>query len=214
MDGVIGRKDFYPVPCVSPITRFVEALTGKAHYDLSIHYACGMASYIFKDGEKLIPITKFVDIEGLFEYLKEKTDQLDRGKSRVLVSFDMLLKLRSFIDDKNKPKGLNLPRILYHAFLKHDYRALGVFHHKTIFIGLMHFQDLYNYDIQRVQRCAIHYALPDGRIVPFCAFNVIPNKYRDETHKKYGIPIPEWEKKNHRKLSDDFYHRNNINSNN
>jgi 7,8-dihydro-6-hydroxymethylpterin dimethyltransferase len=33
----------------------------------------------------------------------------------------------------------------------------------------MHFMDLYNYDVERVKRCVIHYAAPNGLIYPFCA---------------------------------------------
>ena len=35
----------------------------------------------------------------------------------------------------------------------------------------MHFMDRYNYDIERVQRCCIHYATPDGKLIPFCTYN-------------------------------------------
>ena len=49
--------------------------------------------------------------------------------------------------------------------------------------------------------------MPDGRIIPFCAFNVLPEIYRDVIQKKYGIPIKEWEEKTGRKLSDDIYRR-------
>jgi len=31
----------------------------------------------------------------------------------------------------------------------------------------MHFMDLWNFDQDRVKRCVIHYAVPDGRIIPF-----------------------------------------------
>ncbi|MCX8185490.1 MAG: radical SAM protein, partial [Sulfolobales archaeon] len=84
-----------------------------------------------------------------------------------------------FIDSKNKPKDLDINKILYQIFVKHDYDALGKFHMKTLFIGMMHFMDLYNYDIERVKRCCIHYVMTDNRVVPFCAFNVIPEWYRD-----------------------------------
>ncbi|MCG2723178.1 MAG: hypothetical protein ABIF85_05880 [Nanoarchaeota archaeon] len=47
--------------------------------------------------------------------------------------------------------------------------------------------DSYNHDIDRVQRCVIHYAVPDGRIIPFCAFNVLPESYREQINKKFGI---------------------------
>jgi len=183
----------------------VEALTGKPEYELGNHFACGMATYVFKDGEKLVPITRFVDVEGLLTYLEKKADELKSSKSKYLVGADVLLKLRKFIDKSKQPKGLSLPKILYNAFLRHDYDSLGDFHHKALFIGLMHFMDLYNYDIERVKKCSIHYTSPDGRIIPFCAFNVIPEWYRDKIQKQYGIPIPEWEKRTGRKLTDDLY---------
>lgn len=44
---------------------------------------------------------------------------------------------------------------------------------KVVLIGCMHFMDPYNFDLERVRRCTIHYALPDGRIIPFCTMNSI-----------------------------------------
>jgi hypothetical protein len=206
-NGVIARQDFFPVPCVGSITEFVEAMTERPHYDLSTHFACGMATYAFKDGETLVPITRFVDVERMFSYLSEKALELKKGKSKRLAGLKLLLKLNSFIDKKKQPKGFSLARLLYNALIKHDYKALGEFHYKTLFIGMMHFQDPYNYDVQRVERCAIHYAMPDGRIVPFCAFNVFPQFYRDQIQEKYSLSPSEWEKKTGKKLKDDLYKR-------
>jgi len=155
----------------------------------------------------LIPITRFVDVEGLLEYLEEKAQELKSGRSKYVVGAKLLYKLGSFIDKDKQPKWLSLPKIISNALLKHDYQALGAFHHKSLFIGMMHFQDLYNYDIERVKRCDIHYATPDGRIIPFCAFNVIPEWYRDKIQREYGMPVKEWEKKTSRRLADDFYRR-------
>ncbi|MEM1868107.1 MAG: radical SAM protein, partial [Thermosphaera sp.] len=64
-----------------------------------------------------------------------------------------------------------------------------------LFIGQMHFMDLYNYDIQRVQRCNIHYSTPDGRLIPFCAFNIFDDIYRDKVQRDYSIPIDEYSAK-------------------
>ena len=204
-NGEIRPDDFYPVPSISALSHFVEAITKKPEYEFGNHFSCGMATYVFKDGTKLVPITRFVDIEGLLAYLDKKAEELKFGKSKYRVGADLLLKLRRFVDKSKQPKGLSLPKILYNAFLKHDYDSLGEFHHKALFIGLMHFQDLYNYDIERVKRCNIHYTSPDGRIIPFCTFNVIPEWYRDKIQKQYGISIPEWEKKTGRKIQDDLY---------
>ena len=59
------------------------------------------------------------------------------------------------------------------------------FHRKTLFVGAMHFQDLYNFDLERVCRCGIHYATPDGRIIPFCSYNTF---HRDEVEGQFLKP--------------------------
>ena len=206
--GEVSRDDFYPIPSCMPFSNFVEALTKEREYELSTHFACGMATYLFLDEGKIIPMPRFVDVDAVFEYLDEKAADLRRGASKYTVGSKLLYRLFTrFVDKKKAPKGLSVSRILFNALVKHDYRSLGTLHHKTLFIGLMHFQDLYNWDIERVKRCTIHYATPDDRITPFCTFNVIPEWYRDKIQKQYGIPILEWEKKTKRKLSDDLYRR-------
>jgi len=70
---------------------------------------------------------------------------------------------------------------------------------------MMHFQDKYNQDEERLQRCDIHYLTPDLRIIPFCSFNVIPEWYRDRIQQKYGLPIEEWEAKTGEKLEQALY---------
>jgi hypothetical protein len=205
-DGQISREDFYTVPSIHPVTNFVEALLKKPQYDLTTHFACGMATYVFHDEGKMIPITRFVDVEGLFEYLNGRAEDLRNGTNKLVVGAKMLVKLNSFIDKKKAPKGFGLANILYNALMKHDYGALGAFHHKSMFIGMMHFMDLYNYDINRVRRCSIHYLTPEA-IIPFCAFNVIPEWYRDKVQSKYSIPIAKWEKKTGTKLDSTLYMR-------
>lgn len=206
--GIVQPEDFYPVPTPHALSRFVEVFTGKPQYYLSSHFACGMATYVFKGSDnKLVPLPRFLDVEGLLEYLEEKAEEIEKGKSKVITGLKVLWKLRSFIDKSKQPKGIDFAKLLFKAIIKHDYESLGEIHHKALFIGMMHFMDLYNYDIERVMRCTIHYAQPDGKVVPFCAFNVIPQWYRDKIQKKYSMSIKEWEKKKKRKLKEDFYRR-------
>lgn len=206
--GIVEPEDFYPVPTPYALSRFIEAFTGKPQYYLTSHFACGMATYVFKgtDG-KITPLPRFLDVEGLLEYLEEKAEEIKKARFKFIIALKVLWKLKSFIDKKSQPKGLDFARMLFRAIVKHDYRSLGDIHHKALFIGMMHFMDLYNYDIARVERCTIHYAQPDGKIVPFCAFNVIPQWYRDKIQKKYSMSIKAWEKKKKRKLREDFYQR-------
>lgn len=212
-EGQVGMEDFYPVPSMLRITNFVEGMTGKAEYDLASHFACGMATYLFKENGKMVPITRFVDVAGILEYLDGLGDKLKEKKGirvlprKVRTGSGLLFRLNSFIDKEKAPKEFSIGKVIYNALVKHDYRALGDFHQKSLFVGLMHFQDKFNYDIERVKRCCIHYAMTDGRIVPFCAFNVIPEWYRDRGQKSQGISIKRWEKQTGKNIKDDLYRR-------
>jgi len=73
-----------------------------------------------------------------------------------------------------------------------SYEALGDLHRRMLMISSMHFMDPYNFDLERVQRCCIHYAVPDGRIIPFCTMNSI---HRPRVEKQLGIPLDEWKRK-------------------
>ena len=204
--GQITYDDFYPVPCTVIFSEFMEILKGHPKYELSINPACGMATYVFRDGDRMIPITRFVDVEGLFEYLKEKTEEMRNGASKHWILAKMLVKLNSFVMKEKQPSWLNLSSVLHNIFLKGNYSALGEFHKNSLFVGMMHFQDLYNWDIQRIKKCDIHYTTPDG-VIPFCTFNVIPQWYRDKIQRRHSITIQEWEAKTGKTLKDGYYKR-------
>ncbi len=194
--GVIKKDDWFSVPYVGGINRFIEALTGEYKYDLSIHFACGAGAYIFIDSDnKIVPLTRFVDAAGLIEHLQRAVDEME-GKSKLAkraIAVKTLIGIRKFIDKKNQPKSVNFAKLLMSIFLKHDFSSMGKLQMKSIFLGMMHFQDEYTYDIHRVEKCDIHYAMPDGEVLPFCTFNVFPEVYRDKVQKQYSIPVKEWE---------------------
>lgn len=212
-DGQIGKEHWFPVPCAKQITDFIEAIKQEPKYRLSIHFQCGMATYVFKDdaGTGLVPITKFFDIEGFFDYLSELTRELNATKHRNIRKYyvlaKLLLNLRKYIDNKYKPKYLKFTKLMRGAVGGGNYHGLGDFHKNSLFLGMMHFQDPYNWDIDRIHKCDIHYATPDGRVLPFCTFNVIPELYRDRIQRKFSIPAAEWEKKTGKSLEADKHHR-------
>jgi hypothetical protein len=195
-NGVIAKEDWFSVPCVGGINRFIEILTGEYKYDLSTHFACGAGSYLFLDKDKkVIPITRFLDVEGMLEYLREAEKEM-LGKSKLerkVIAVKKLVGLGKFLDSEKQPKSLNFGKIFMNILLKNDFNSMGTLQLKSLFIGMMHFQDEYNYDIKRVEKCSIHYSMPDGRIIPFCTFNVFPEVYRDKLQKEYAIPSKEWE---------------------
>ncbi len=211
LDGLIGREDFFTVPSTTKVSNFVEALKGKDTYKLSIHFACGMGTYLFKDSKGVIPVTRFIDVKGMFEYIGELGEEIKYSKFKGFKKAEnvtrLLMKLKRFVDKDKAPEGFKLKDMVYNAFTEGDYHGLKAFHYKSLFIGFMHFMDPYTYDVDRVERCDIHYAMPDGRVVPFCAFNVIPEMYRDSTQRKYSIPASVYEEKTGHKLKRDKYFR-------
>nr|WP_245561099.1 hypothetical protein [Desulfoscipio gibsoniae] len=42
----------------------------------------------------------------------------------------------------------------------------------TLCISGMAFQDVWNIDLERVKDCCIHTVAPDGKIIPFCVYNL------------------------------------------
>lgn len=43
---------------------------------------------------------------------------------------------------------------------------------RTFSVSAMAFQDVWNMDLERLRECCIHILAPDGRLIPFCAYNV------------------------------------------
>jgi hypothetical protein len=56
--------------------------------------------------------------------------------------------------------------------------------YKTLLCAGMHFQDLYNFDVERAKRCVILYSTPAG-VFPFCTFNCGP-AYRHVVERARG----------------------------
>lgn len=197
-EGEISREDWFPVPVSAIFSRFIEAFSGQFKFEMDNHPVCGAATYVYVDKSggriRLIPVTRFVDVEGLLEYLREKWEDLITGSKRIIVGLKLLYSIRKFIDSSKAPKEFDLFKILLNIIIKRSYEALAVLHYKMMFIGMMHFMDLYNYDIQRVMRCNIHYGTPDGKLIPFCAFNIFDDIYREAIQRKYGVPLEEWAK--------------------
>lgn len=187
-DGAIAKEDFYPIPCVGSISHFIEAWKGKVIPFPSCHPACGAATFVFIDGEKLVPLTRFIDMEGILELTEESAKEVRKngklGKVSAITKFSK--RFLSFVDYKAMPKSSTIPKLVINIFKKGSRQALVKLFENTLFLGCMHFQDLYNFDCDRVSRCVIHYATPDGRIIPFCTYNTI---HRREVERKFARPL-------------------------
>ncbi len=202
LGGELRRDDWYPVPFVYPISKFIENIQGEKQVEFTANPACGGATYAFIEDGELLPITRFVDVEGLMEFietLSEKKGPLK--KTRVMTS--IMTNLSDYIDSEKAPEGLSLKEILSKALVKGDYSSLGEFHYNTLYIGSMWFQDAWNMDINRLSSCTIQYTTPEG-MVPFCAYNGL--NLGEDIREKNSVPLEKWEEETGESIKDGLWH--------
>ncbi|HPX78127.1 MAG TPA: radical SAM protein, partial [Methanobacterium sp.] len=170
------------------ISEFIEAVEGEPNVTFTCHPHCGAATYVFIDEDKIVPITQFINVDRFFQLLTKSSEDINDGglisKPKVLARAS--IELPQTINLSKKPDSLDIKDILIKVFKERSYDALGDFHHKSLLISCMHFMDPWNFDQDRVKRCVIHYAVPDGRIIPFCSMNSI---YRQEIEKEFSKPF-------------------------
>ncbi|MCK4634361.1 MAG: radical SAM protein, partial [Candidatus Aenigmarchaeota archaeon] len=201
LDGQITKDDFYPVPFVYPISKLIENIKGEKQVEFTANPMCGGATYVFLDEGKIIPITRFVDVEGFIGLVDELSKKSGKLK-KVKIASSFLANIGKYIDKEKAPKELDIKNLIFNVLAKGDYSALSDFHYKSLYIGSMWFQDAWNLNMERLKRCVIHYTTLEG-IISFCAYNGLG--IGEKIRKKYSMTFDEWEKKTGRTMKDDFW---------
>jgi uncharacterized radical SAM superfamily Fe-S cluster-containing enzyme len=176
-NGQIRRNDFFPVPSVVPFAKALGALKGKRFPEFTMHEHCGMATFVFVEDGKITPITRYANMDG-FMHSMNRVAELASAGHKLRANIEMILSLRHL---KLKVLGPLIGGVIKEG----SYEAMGRLMRRIIMIGAMHFMDPYNFDLERVERCGIHYAVPDGRIIPFCTMNSL---HREKIEKQFAKP--------------------------
>jgi uncharacterized radical SAM superfamily Fe-S cluster-containing enzyme len=190
--GVIKKDFFYPVPCVMPISDLVEAYTGHPQIRFTTHQHCGAATYVFVTDNGIVPINRMLDVDRFFDSITEMAENLNGGGSinKYMTLIEGVKNMYLSVKSGKQDMTGKFWKILGQTLISQDFAALKEFHWNALFIGTMHFMDNYNYDLSRVQRCCIHYATPDGRLIPFCSYNSGP-VWRELVWQKFSRPLEE-----------------------
>jgi uncharacterized radical SAM superfamily Fe-S cluster-containing enzyme len=196
--GYTTKDDWYPVPVVAPISKLASILLGENKVTFTTHPHCGIATYLFQDDKgKVIPMTRFIDAAKLSKGANTIAEEARTAKFKKFKVFKLLRLVDECIIEENLPEGMTKKK--FKKFMKaimsdKSKETLAEFSWKMMMLGGMHFQDNYNYDVERVRRCGVHYATPDLKVIPFCAYNGGP-EYRAEIEKKFSVPLEEWKKR-------------------
>jgi len=192
--GFARADGWEPLSVLVPLSRLGSAIRGEEMVAYTAHHHCSMATYLFVDDEGTpVQINEFIDVENLLRDMDRIASDLESSRFKFLTkSLSKLKVLRSL--EKNfhaerAPKGLDFQRFLQAVEelmgSKRDRKPGREYAFRTLMVGAMHFMDSYNFDVERVQRCIVHYGAPDGRIYPFCAYNSGPT-YREKIERAFA----------------------------
>jgi len=187
MPGILKKDDFYPVPCVLPFSDLVEAYTGKPQVRFTAHQHCGAATYVFVQEDGIVPVNRMVNVERFFETITQMADTLRKGGTinKYKALLEGVKNMHDSVRQGEQGATTEFWKIIGKTLIGQNFEALREFHWNALFVGTMHFMDRYNYDLDRVNRCCIHYATPDGKLIPFCTYNSGP-VYREQVWKKFA----------------------------
>ncbi len=114
---------------------------------------CAVLTYTIIKKGKITPINRIVDVKKIVDYYAEPAD------------FDKVLNATSeILCGINEDKVSCCPASM--DSLKGQYFSIGCH-------GL---QDIWNIDLNRVKRCCVHELTIEGKLVPFCLFNITSQK--------------------------------------
>jgi tetraether lipid synthase len=141
--------DFVPVPCCSP--------------------TCRSATFALYDGEDLVPLPRLVDVEQYLNYVT----------NRAVPDRDVRQALEGLWSAKaaggTAPAAERLECIACATSMPAELREVAA---QGFMIVVQDFQDPYTLDIEKLRKCCVSEITPDGRLIPFCAYNSVG--YREQ----------------------------------
>ncbi|MHA1924540.1 MAG: radical SAM protein [Candidatus Thorarchaeota archaeon] len=131
------------------------------------HPHCTSINYVLVEDGAITPLTDLVDVDQYMDYAENRT--LVSEKILLNGAFEKLFSTRAVPGSESnleafcKACGLSLPEVL-----KKSVKS----------ISIHSFMDAHTYQLERAQKCCIHVIQPDGKLIPFCNYNLIHNQRR------------------------------------
>jgi uncharacterized radical SAM superfamily Fe-S cluster-containing enzyme len=151
-------QDFVPVPCCSP--------------------TCRSASFALYDGRDVVPLTRLVDVE----------DYLDYVTNRAVPDLNVREALEGLWSAKaaggSTPVTERLECVACATAIPAELRDVAA---HGFMIVVQDFQDPYTLDLGKLRKCCVSEIVPDGRLIPFCAYNSVG--YREQVRRELSSSI-------------------------
>lgn len=161
-EGLLAESDFYPLPCAHP--------------------NCHLMCYLYRGGDRPTPINRLIDVSQHMDLIANSIVYTPARARQIVARY-----LESAGGCGCGPAGCSEPtssaadepplnEFLVKA-LAEQINGTEVFR-----ITLTAFLDVHTFDTRRVMKCCLAHLLPEGHVVPFCAYNTL---YRDG-----HVPLP------------------------
>jgi len=151
--------DFVPVPCCSP--------------------TCRSATFALYDGEDLVPLPRLVDVEQYLDYVT----------NRAVPDLDVREALEGLWSAKaaggSAPVAERLECVACATAMPPELREVAA---RGFMIVVQDFQDPYTLDLRKLRKCCVAEIVPDGRLIPFCAYNSVG--YREQVRLEASRAAP------------------------
>jgi uncharacterized radical SAM superfamily Fe-S cluster-containing enzyme len=197
--GGDAYRDFYPLSFTQPISKILSAFDGLPKIETNCHTDCAFGTYMLVSAEgRPYTFPMIFDMEGLMRDLNRLAADIHRRgragrwglveKLRLYMVFRRNYRPQAIPPDLTVGKFINTLRGCVDKGIGRGQNART---YKSLLCAGMHFQDRYNFDVERIKRCNILYSTPDG-IYPFCTYNGGPT-YRTFMEARLSISNAEWQ---------------------
>lgn len=150
-DGMFVPSDFIPVPCCHP--------------------TCRSATYAFVEKGRVTPLPRVVAVDKYLDYISNRA--IPEIRPEILTALEGLWSAASV-----PGTGAMLERIRCAACDVVFPKASSYLKRHVFTIVVQSFQDPYTMDLEALTKCCVGELVPDGRIIPFCAYNSVG--YREQ----------------------------------
>lgn len=148
-------SDFVPVPCCSP--------------------SCRSATFALYDGEDLVPLPRLVDVDEYLDYVTNRAVP----DLKVKDALEGLWSAKAA--GGTAPTAERLDCVACAVGLPIELREVAA---RGFMVAMQDFQDPYTLDVNKLKKCCVSEITPDGRIIPFCAYNSVG--YREQVRELRG----------------------------
>ena len=205
---------WYPLSTIVEWGRIIAFLADIEPVEFTCHPDCGFATYLAIDPEtnEMVSIMDYFDPLKIINFANKFWDKIKNKEKEPIKFFSSLLgDFGETLDkglnwlDKQQLKARFLLAMLQHTkkpgklmemfsrvLIDGKWDSISAFTHGTLLISSMHFQDAYDFNIERVKRCIVHFgvAMPDGTVkeVSFCTMNTL---HRPEIEKQVAKKLTE-----------------------